>query len=147
MLKPVNATAAALLPNAWHPAVVVSAEGQGCQLTVGGERVQAAIATHLPMVVSGQRVLAWLDADAGWLVTAAWPHPDNPPVLRYDADAACLHIEATRLKLSGVASVALSCQDARVQLAMDGKVQIEGRDILSSALGSHRIEGASIDLN
>ena len=43
--------------------------------------------------------------------------------------------------------IELRCGEAHVRITLDGKVHIEGNDIVSAAMCSNRIEGASIDLN
>lgn len=130
-----------------HTAHVTATAEESCRITVGNIDVPAHIATHIPQLAAGQKVLAHLDEQGDWLVVAAWPSRDVKPFLRFDPGTGTLLIEAARLQLKGVAGVELRCQDGVVQLGMDGKVQIQGTEILSSAQGSHRIEGGSIDLN
>lgn len=141
-------------------ATVLAVQDQGCVLALGGQHVgqaspaastpattAAAIATHIPGLQAGQRVLAMRAGPDGWLVIAAWPAAGQPGPYRFDPATGTLHVEAPRLQLAGVAQVELRCGDARVRLSLDGKVQILGAEVLSSAVGAHRIEGASIDLN
>jgi hypothetical protein len=66
---------------------------------------------------------------------------------QFDTQTKVLRIQASRLQLSAVAAIELQCGDACMRLTLDGKVHIEGADVLSSAVGPNRIEGASIDLN
>ncbi|MES2264689.1 MAG: hypothetical protein V4724_39830 [Pseudomonadota bacterium] len=131
-------------------ATVRSVSGATCDIDIGGAPYRSAIATHILSVVPGQRV-AVLDGGpgAGYLVIAAWPldnqAADTP--LNFDAATGTLHIQAARLNLAALAGIELQCGEARIRMTLDGKVQIEGNEVLSAAIGSNRIEGASIDLN
>jgi hypothetical protein len=130
-------------------ATIKSVSGNNCEVEIGGTRISAALATHIPYVQAGQRV-AVLDGgqQAPCLVIAAWPleGSDDLP-LRYDASNRTLHIKAARLEMSALAAIELSCGDARIRLSVDGKAQIEGKEIVSAAIGANKIEGATIDLN
>jgi hypothetical protein len=128
-------------------ATVRSIEGNRCLLDIAGTACPAFISTHLLGLQPGQRVVALCDHDNTWLVTAAWPMATDEPLLRFDSKTGALHIEAPRLQLAALGSVELRCGDARVSLSMDGKVTVLGDEVLSSAVRSHRIEGATIDLN
>lgn len=120
-----------------------------CEIDLAGMTHQAAIATHIPFLVPGQRVEALDAGPDGWLVVAAWPMPERSiaPPLNYDPSTGTLHIQAARLNLSALATIELSCGEARLRLSLDGKAQMEGAEILSAAIGANRIEGASIDFN
>ncbi|MDQ1818146.1 hypothetical protein RBA41_33090 [Massilia sp. CCM 9210] len=137
-------------PGDYRTATVKALAGAVCDIEIDGALYAAAIATHILSVVAGQRV-AVLDggADAGFLVVAAWPMPDAAVAvpLNFDAATGTLHIQAARLNLSALATIELSCGEARIRLTLDGKAHIEGAEVLSAAIGSNRIEGASIDLN
>ena len=121
-----------------------------CEIEVDGKTYPATIATHIPYIVPGQQVAA-LDVGgyAGWLIVAAWPATDRhiEAPFAFDPATGTLRIKATRLDLAAVVNIELSCGEARLSLSVDGKTQIEGKEILSAAVGSNRIEGASIDLN
>lgn len=149
-------------PMPQQAATVLAVQDHTCVLALGGTvhpggqdaghtstaaTATAAIATHIPGLQPGQRVLATQVEPDGWLVIAAWPAAGQPGPYRFDPATATLHVEAPRLQLAGVAQVELRCGDALVRLSLDGKVQILGAEVLSSAMGAHRIEGASIDLN
>jgi hypothetical protein len=125
----------------YFKAVVKSVDMPSCEIDIDGVRRMATISTHLPYLEAGQKVIA-IDTgeNSGWLIVAAWP-------IQFDASTGTLHIQAARLNLSALAVVELSCGDARIRLSLDGKAHIEGAEIVSSAIGSNRIEGASIDLN
>lgn len=128
-------------------ATVSSVEGNRCLLDISGTACSAFISTHLLRLHPGQRVVALYGGDNEWLVTAAWPMQADESPFRFDTQTGALHIEAPRLQLSALGSVELRCGDARVSLSVDGKVTVLGDEVLSSAVGSHRIEGATIDLN
>ncbi|WBS02109.1 hypothetical protein OU994_28285 [Pseudoduganella sp. SL102] len=131
-------------------AIVKSVSDKGCEVDIDGIPRRCAIATHILGVSPGQRV-AVLDGgpDAGCLVVAAWPTggdgADFP--LHFDPATGTLHIQSARLNLGALACIELQCGDAQLRMTLDGKVHIEGNDIVSAAMRSHRIEGASIDLN
>jgi hypothetical protein len=126
---------------------VRSVEGNRCELDIAGTTCPAYISTHLLTLQPGQRVVALRDDDSAWLVTAAWPMSPDEPLFRFDPETGALHIEAPRLQLAALGSVELHCGDARISLGVDGKITVLGNEVLSSAVGSHRIEGATIDLN
>jgi hypothetical protein len=128
-------------------ATVRSVEGNRCLLDISGTTCPALISTHLLGLQPGQRVVALCDEENTWLVTAAWPMATDDPLLRFDSKTGTLHIEAPRLQLAALGSIELRCGDAQVSLSIDGKVTVLGDEVLSSAVGSHRIEGATIDLN
>jgi hypothetical protein len=127
--------------------VVAAVNGLVCEVTVAGVTHLAAVATHVPSLLPGQRVMAAQSTEGDWLVVAAWPAAGSESPFQFDAQTRLLRIHASRLQLSAVGAIELHCGDARVRLTLDGKVQIEGAEVLSSAVGSNRIEGASIDLN
>ncbi len=126
-------------------ATVLSVSGSTCRLHSAQGECDAALATHLPGVVAGQQVMVAGDAQHGYLVMAAWPHPDAPAALQWQDG--CLRIQANALQLDAVSRLELVCGDARLSLQLGGQVALHGNDILSSAVGSQRIEGGSIDLN
>lgn len=151
--RPRDTAALALPPISDHgfTATVMSVQGSQCQIRLETPGVQplhtAVIATHIPMLQSGQRVWVIHPAPDAFLVTAAWPLPDATPLYQFDEATGTLHIQAPRLTLSAIGQVNLSCGDAQVQLHIDGRAHIQGKDILSTAIGNNRIEGASIDFN
>lgn len=131
-------------------ALVKSVSGAHCEVDIDGTVRTCAVATHILSLTPGQRV-ALLDggAEAGCLVVAAWPLHDSAVdmPLHFDAATGTLRIQAARLNLGALARIELQCGEAQLRLTLDGKVHIEGQHIVSAAIGSNRIEGASIDLN
>jgi hypothetical protein len=132
-----------------HQGVVLAVNGRECQVDCAGLVLKAVLAVHLPLVQPSQRVAVLQVEGAEPLVIAAWPeeHSSAEPLFEHDPKTGTLSINAARLKLAGVASVELACGDARLSISLDGRVQILGNEIVSAAVGAHRIEGASIDLN
>lgn len=128
-------------------ATVSSVNGPSCLLDIGGVACPATISTHLLRLHPGQRVVAVNGGDEAWLVIAAWPTEADDAPFRFDAKNGVLHIEAPRLQLAALGSVELHCGDALVSLGVDGNVEISGAEVISSAVGANRIEGATIDLN
>ena len=112
----------------------------------------ASLATHVPGVEAGQKVVLQctpgsVQSDA--LVVAAYPldNGHHAPILDYDVNSRTLKVSATRLELSGLDTVALRCGDASIRLDIHGELSCQAERILSAALGSHRIEGASVEIN
>jgi uncharacterized protein DUF6484 len=52
-----------------------------------------------------------------------------------------------RLLLKADEELVLECGEAKIVLRRDGKLTILGKEIVSRALGRHRIKGATIDIN
>ncbi|WP_338849524.1 hypothetical protein V8J88_10875 [Massilia sp. W12] len=123
---------------------VVAQEGAQYRLQTDSGEVCASLATHLPPLAPGQDVLI-AGMPGAYLVIAAWPHPDAPPLLQMQEGR--LRIHAAQLQLDALQELELVCGDARIRLNLAGQVQISGNHILSSAVHSQRIEGGSIDLN
>ena len=131
-------------------AVVKSVSGARCEVDIDGAPRACAIATHILGVSPGQRV-AVLDGgpESGCLVIAAWSLQESAAdlPLHFDAATGTLRIQSARLNLGALACIELQCGGAQLRLTLDGKVHIEGQHIVSAAIGSNKIEGASIDLN
>jgi hypothetical protein len=128
-------------------ATVLSVDGSRCLLDIAGTSCPATISSHLLCLQTGQRVVAINDGKDAWLVIAAWPTEKDDRPFRLDEKDGVLHIQAPRLQLAALGSLELHCGDATVSLSIDGKVEISGVEVLSSATRANRIEGASIDLN
>lgn len=119
-----------------------------CQIKLDdGLAVAASLATHITQLQADQQVVAINIGPDQWLLLAALPLPGSTPPISFDPSTGTLHISAPRLQLSAVGTVALKCGDSAITLSMDGRLELRGQDILSAAVSSHRIEGASIDLN
>jgi hypothetical protein len=56
-------------------------------------------------------------------------------------------VDGERIVLSGQKEVVLRCGKASIALTADGTVVIKGARLLSSAAGSHRIKGGSVQIN
>lgn len=112
----------------------------------GGVQYPAQLATHVPGVALGQRVLVALDG-AACLIIAAWPAANQAPPLQYDAAQGRLRINAAQLNIEALSTLELVCGATRISLDVSGRLEIHGNDILSSAIGAQRIEGGSIDFN
>ena len=115
-----------------------------------------AVAGHVPMPVPGQRVLIACAECAPGLIIAAYPLEhgqeaatslQQPPLLQFDAQSGTLSIHANQLKLQGVGSIELHCGDAILRLNAQGELLTHAQAITQSAIGAHRIEGASVDIN
>lgn len=132
-----------------HCGLVLSVNVRECRVECGGLVLDAVLAAHLPFVEPRQQVLVLQAEGMRPLVIAAWPdmQASAEPIFQHDADTGTLSISAARLKLAGIASLELACGDGRLAISLDGRVQILGNEIVSAAVGAHRIEGGSIDLN
>jgi hypothetical protein len=132
-----------------HLGVVLAVDGRACEVDCDGTVLHAVLAPHLPLVQPSQRVAVLQVEGVQPLILASWPDEQSStePLFEHDRKTGTLSINATRLKLAGVASVELACGDARLSISLDGRVEILGNEIVSAAVGAHRIEGASIDLN
>ncbi|NHZ64328.1 hypothetical protein [Massilia genomosp. 1] len=135
-------------PGTSATATLTSVAGSGCEIEIAARTYRASVSPHLLHLIVGQQVAALFAGDAGWLVYAAWPAPGHSSApLRFDEATGTLCIDAARLTLAALASIELRCGDALLRLSLDGRVHLEGMEIVSAAVGSNRIEGASIDLN
>jgi hypothetical protein len=129
---------------------------QRLQCLLADQRVEVALATHLPMPMPGQRVLVAMAQSDAPLVVAAYPPVGQPATataavpqapIQLDPDTGVLRIEASHLQLAGLVSVELRCGSAVLQLNVQGEALLQAEAITQSAIGAYRIEGASIDLN
>lgn len=131
---------------------VTEIDGRQCRVRSALGLLRARLATHVPGAEPGQQVVLQCLASAPEstaLVVAAYPLDSSPqpPLFDYDPDRRTLRISAARLELSGLDTVALRCGDASIRLDVQGEISSQGERILSAALGSHRIEGASVEIN
>jgi hypothetical protein len=127
-------------------ATVNALDGARIGVEYGGVQYDAQLATHVPGVALGQRVLVAFD-DAACLIIAAWPQANQAPLLQFDAALGRLQINAAQLDLQALGTLELVCGPTRISLDASGRLEIHGNDILASAIGAHRIEGGSIDFN
>lgn len=144
------------LPGGWDTATVLAVLGPfSIEVSIGpaGKEV-VAVATHVPMPLPGQTVLLARPAEAPALVVAAYgalpsavPVPAAPPLFDFDAQSGVLTIHAHCIKLEGVGSIELHCADAMLRLNAHGELLSQAQTITQAAIGSHRIEGASVDIN
>lgn len=126
---------------------------------IDGQAIPAAIATHLPWPVPGQRVAILQDVEAPALVLAVYPlrdvaatsHGDTGGIqsagVGFDPATGTLRIHAQRLDLTALGSVEIRCGDSVLRFNAQGSVVLEAQAITQSSIGPYRIEGASIDLN
>lgn len=146
-------------PASWPAGALQSYQGEVLECHGSQSRVQtalglltASLATHVPGVEPGQQVVLQCPSGSSpghGLIVAAYPltNGQSAPNLHYDASSRTLKISATRLELSGLDTVALRCGEASICLDVQGELCSQADHILSAALGSHRIEGASVEIN
>lgn len=141
----------------WRTAEVLATLSPSSLKIKSGAQVElVAVASHVPMPVPGQRVLIACAEGVPGLVIAAYPlvqdqaagaSPQEPPLLQFDEQSGTLCIHARQLKLQGIGSVELHCGDAVLRLNAQGELLTHAQVITQSAIGAHRIEGASVDIN
>ena len=56
-------------------------------------------------------------------------------------------VDGRRLMLKGEEEVTLVCGEASITLTKDGRITLRGVEIVSRALGSNKIRGASVSIN
>lgn len=137
-----------------HVTEVLSASD--CQLRLGDQTLTAALACHVGAVLPGQQVLVVSAEGIAPLVIAAYRSAATPaqspataatPPMQFDDASGTLVIQANLLSLRGVAQVELRCGEAVLRLTAQGEILSQAQAITQAAIGPHRIEGASIDLN
>ncbi|SAK72236.1 Rhs element Vgr protein [Caballeronia glebae] len=70
----------------------------------------------------------------------SWPFDDTPAQVEVDVDG-------RRLVLTAKEELVLRCGKASITLTRDGYVRIRGTSVSSSASGTHRIIGGSVQIN
>lgn len=135
--------------------VVATTPPHSAVVELNSLQVTAFLAAHLGSVVPGQNVLLVMLPGVAPLIVAAYPlaasnsdAPENSTAaLSFDSSTGTLRIEASRLQLTGLAGVELRCGDAVLRLTAQGELLTQAQSITQAAIGAHRLEGASIDLN
>lgn len=114
-----------------------------------------AVATHVPTPLPGQTVLLARPAGAAALVVAVYGDAStatpkgstDSALFEFDAQSGVLRIHAQSIQLHGVDSIELHCADATFSLSSRGELISTAQTITQAAIGAHRIEGASVDIN
>lgn len=134
-----------------HLGEVIGCDGLHWRVQTSSGPLSALLATHVPGVVPGQQVVLQCPPKGlpvAALIVAAYPlGRGQAPVLDYQAASDTLKISATRLELNGLDAVTLRCGEASIQLNLNGELSCQADRILSAAWGTHRIEGASVEIN
>jgi hypothetical protein len=133
----------------WSEVVEVTADGLLSIRSSNGPQ-RAVLATHVPAVLPGQRILAIQGAgNTPALVFAAYPleGQKHGQPFSYDPASGTLEIKGVKVKLVGQREVAIECGDASFVVTEDGAVQARGERILSAAIETNRIEGGAIEFN
>jgi len=137
-------------PFEWGEVMNVTSHGD-VTVSVDGFDFQAVLATHIPPVFQGQRVLVATSRMPGCpsLIIAAYPtkegYPSAPFV--FDAVSGTLQIRGAKLMLLGEQEVVIECGPASFVVTADGSIKTRGERLLSSAIETNRIEGGSIEFN
>lgn len=131
---------------------VIGCDGPLWRVLTASGPLSALLATHVPGVAPGQQVLLQCPPEGlsvSALIVAAYPLDSGlqAPILDYQAASNTLKISATRLELNGLDTLTLRCGEASIQLNLNGELSCQADRILSAAVGTHRIEGASVEIN
>lgn len=144
--------AAAGMPDSWQVGVVKEIDLQGqLQVLVNGQQVVAWVSVWAAIPVQvGQRVLLAVPHGHAALVLGVYPNEGGQVTgrgIRYEAQTDSVIIEASRVRIQ--ADQSLELQSGQSQLGMDaqGQLQVTAQSILQSAVGSYRLEGATVDIN
>lgn len=135
-------------------ATVLVAQLHQATLQTGTGEETMAVASHLGLLIPGQKVLYVADEGVPGLVVAAYPFVNDAackaasmPPLRFDPETRTLTLAGAHINLEGLADIELRCGASVLRLNAQGEVHVEGQAITHAAIGPFRIEGASIDLN
>ena len=159
--QPDEAKTTSVPPSSEVVTITAWPQAERAQVQRGDQILDAQLAPHITQVVPGQRVLLVRPEGFAPLIIAAYPlsqpeHADtstdaNAPLpaspFDFDPRTGTLTIRATQLKLEALGVVELHCGDAILRLNAQGELFSHAQSIVQSAIGSHRIEGGSIDMN
>lgn len=82
------------------------------------------------------------------IVIGVLPSPGDAPHGQNKAKAGLeIRIDGEQLVLTGEREISLRCGNASITLTKAGKVLIQGAYVLSRSSGTHRIKGASVQIN
>ncbi len=133
---------------------VVSVTPEGVPLVDFPGNPHGPLAARLALAASDGERLSRCWAEVEVLIVFAdldMRQPLLTGIIRHSLDEVQQHVtdwEGFRqLCLRAQEELTMECGDARITLRRDGKVVIVGREILSRAQGSHRIRGATVDIN
>lgn len=136
---------------------VLRTEESQITVDVQGHAVVAALATHIPGVIPGQRVIVTHGGDHPPLISSAYPlevvvepgrNGETPQAaMSFDPETGTLSIQAKQLNLQGMSSIEIRCGESLLRFSAQGEVFMQAEAITQSAVGAYQIEGASIDLN
>lgn len=101
------------------------------------------VRAHLDTVTAlenGDAVLVDATPD-GVVVVGRLRHPGEPPAAPVRID------DAGRLLLARAEGVAIRAGGSTLELRPDGAIVLDGKTILATAEGLHRLQGATIELN
>lgn len=66
---------------------------------------------------------------------------------RLQAQGRTIHLKAARIHLQATDEFSIECGEAKVEAARDGKLKLKGRDVVSRASRSNKVQGSTVRLN
>lgn len=148
---PLRPAPAAPLDNGIHVARIVEVTEGRAVVVLDGRRVQARCALALapqdgePWL--GRAVLVALEGGNPALPVIVGVVGDLLPVAAARPDSDHVTVDGRRITLEGREEVVLRCGEASVTLRADGQVIVKGQRITSRAAETHKIRGATVQIN
>jgi len=102
--------------------------------------------------IEARTVVEDLYAGANVLLAFEQGDPTRPIVLgmvhdRVRTKGRQLHLKASRIVLEAGEAISLRCGEARLEASKDGKLKLGGRDIVSRASRTNKVQGSTVRLN
>lgn len=136
-------------PSLPNPAIatILGRSPRGVLVEVSGQQFEARIAVAEPLenAVGQEVVVTFIDGDSNQAIVIGLLREPRPATPDERDDA--IEIDAARLGLVAQRELVLRCGKASIRLTRDGRVVIDGVQIVSRAEGANRIRGGSIHLN
>ena len=78
--------------------------------------------------------------------------PTRPIVLgvvhdRIHTQGRTIHLKAAKIVLEASEQLSIQCGEAAVEAGRDGKLKLKGRDVLSRAARTNKVQGSTVQLN
>jgi hypothetical protein len=140
------------MSESWQVGVVQEVDAQGqLKVQLNGQQIAAWVSVWVAMPVqAGQRVLLAVPQGHAALVLGVYPGEGmQAPTrgIRYEAQTDSVIIEASRVRIQADQSLELQSGQSQLEMDAQGQLQVTAQSILQSAVGSYRLEGATVDIN